>query len=318
MSDTATLSATPAAKARLADYLELTKPRLSLLSVLTTVVGWFAARPAWDPGRFFGLLLGTAACAGGVAALNQWMESATDAQMARTADRPIPTGKVAGGSAFVLGWLLSLGGLAVLFRLGGPVLEGGPGRVGLPLERLPALFALLTIVTYLACYTPAKRRSRWSVELGAVAGAFPPLIGWSAAENSVGPLGWVLFGMLFFWQIPHFMAVAWTHRRDYARVHFPFLPVHDTAGRGMARWALLHTVALVAVSALPYFLGAATLAYLAVTGLLGAWFVARAAGFLRAAARDAAARRLFLASILWLPLQLAALVADRLIFFNHG
>jgi len=264
---------------------------------------------------FFLLLLGTAACAGGVAALNQWMESDTDAQMQRTADRPIPTGKIATGSAFVLGWLLCLGGLAVLFRLGGPLIVGGPDGFRLPVERLAALFALLTIVAYLACYTPAKRRSRWSVELGAVAGAFPPLIGWAAAENSVGPLGWVLFGVLFFWQIPHFMAVAWTHRRDYARVNFPFLPVRDTEGGRVARWALLNTLALVAVSALPYFLGAATAAYLAVTLLLGAWFVARAAAFLRAETRDAAARKLFLASILWLPLQLAALVADRLIFY---
>ena len=315
MSDAAATSAAPvAAKAGFADYLELTKPRLSLLSVLTTRVGYFAARPAWEPGRFFGLLLGTAACAGGVAALNQWMESDTDARMHRTADRPIPSGKIAGGSAFVLGWLLCLGGLAVLFRLGGPIQTTTPEELHVPRERLAALFGLLTVITYLACYTPAKRHSRWSVELGAVAGAFPPLIGWAAAENGVGPLGWILFGVLFFWQIPHFMAVAWTHRGDYARVNFPFLPVRDTEGGRVARWALLNTLALVAVSALPYFLGAATLAYLGVTLLLGAWFLARAAAFLRAANRDAAARRLFLASILWLPLQLGALVADRLIF----
>ena len=318
MSDTTAIPATPAASARFADYLELTKPRLSALSVATTLVGWFAARPAWDAGRFGLLLLGTGACAGGVAALNQWMESDTDARMARTADRPIPSGKVAGGSAFVLGWLLCVGGLAALFRLGGPLVVT-PGKFHLPAERLAALFALLTIVSYLACYTPAKRHSRWSVELGAVAGAFPPLIGWAAAENSVGPLGWTLFGMLFFWQIPHFMAVAWTHRGDYARVNFPFLPVRDTEGGRVARWALLNTLALVAVSALPALLGEAGRRdasgyYLGATLLLGAWFVARAVAFLRADGRDASARKLFLASILWLPLQLAALVADRLIF----
>ena len=321
MNDTVTISApaTPAAaKARFADYLELTKPRLSLLSVLTTLVGWFAARPAWDAPRFWLLLLGTGACAGGVAALNQWMESDTDAQMHRTADRPIPAGRVTGGSAFVLGWLLCIGGLVALFRIGGPLVVT-PGKFHVPAERLAALFALLTIVSYLACYTPAKRRSRWSVELGAVAGAFPPLIGWAAATNGVGPLGWVLFGLLFFWQIPHFMAVAWTHRGDYARVNFPFLPVRDAEGGRVARWALLNTLALVVVSALPSFLReagmpAASQAYLGATLLLGAWFVTRAVAFLRADTRDQAARKLFYTSILWLPLQLAALVADRLIF----
>jgi protoheme IX farnesyltransferase len=320
MSDTAAISSAPAARARFSDYLELTKPRLSALSVVTTLVGWFAARPAWDGGRFCLLLLGTGACAGGVAALNQWMESDTDARMVRTADRPIPSGKVAGGSAFVLGWLLCVGGLVALFRLGGPLVVT-PGKFHLPVERLAALFALLTIVSYLAGYTPAKRRSRWSVELGAVAGAFPPLIGWAAAENAVGPLGWTLFGVLFFWQIPHFMAVAWTHRHDYARVNFPFLPVLDAEGGRVARWALLNTLALVAVSALPFFLRAgaadgpreAGAIYLGVTLALGAWLLARAAAFLRADTRDAAARKLFLATIAWLPLQLAALVADRLL-----
>ncbi|MEI6861668.1 MAG: heme o synthase [Verrucomicrobiota bacterium] len=321
MSDTATISAPGApatAKARFADYLELTKPRLSLLSVLTTLVGWFAARPAWDAERFGLLLLGTGACAGGVAALNQWMERDTDARMHRTADRPIPAGKITGGSAFVLGWLLCIGGLVALFRLGGPLVVT-PGQFHVPVERLAALFALLTIVSYLACYTPAKRHSRWSVELGAVAGAFPPLIGWAAATNGVGPLGWVLFGILFFWQIPHFMAVAWTHRGDYARVNFPFLPVRDAEGGRVARWALLNTFALVVVSTLPAFLHeagrpVAGKCYLGATLLLGAWFTLRALAFLRPDTRDAAARKLFLASILWLPLQLAALVADRLFF----
>jgi protoheme IX farnesyltransferase len=318
MNDVATASGMPAAKARFADYLELTKPRLSLMSVLTALVGWLAARPGCVAGRFFLLLLGTGACAGGVAVLNQWMERDTDAQMNRTSGRPIPAGKVTGGSAFVLGWLLCIVGLAVLFWLGGPLVVT-PGKFHVPSERLAALFALLTMVSYLACYTPAKRFSRWSVELGAVAGAFPPLIGWAAATHGVGPLGWTLFGILFFWQIPHFMAVAWMHRGDYARVQFPFLPVRDSEGGRVARWALLNALALVAVSALPAWLDdggrpAASWLYLGATLLLGAWLLVRALAFLRPGDRDQAARRLFLASILWLPLQLGVLVADRLIF----
>jgi len=284
----------PVAKARFGDYVELTKPRLSLLSVMTTVVGYFSTRIAWDAPVFVATLIGTSFAAAGVAALNQWMESETDAVMKRTADRPLPSGRVAPGSAFVLGWALCAAGLAVLFaRVNG----------------LAAFFALATIVSYLALYTPAKRWSRWSTEIGAVAGAFPPLIGWAAAEGKITSLGWVLFGLLFFWQIPHFMAIAWTYRRDYDAVHFPMLAVRDETK--VARWSLIATVAVTVVSALPVALGLASLYYLAATLALGSWFTLRAVAFLRAAPREATARRLFFASIIWLPLQLAALVADR-------
>lgn len=290
----------PARRSAFADYLELTKPRLSLLSVITAAVGYLVVRAPWDWWHFTFTFLGTAACAGGVAALNQWMESDTDAQMRRTADRPIPAGRVPGGSAFVLGWLLCIGGLGTLF---------------VRASALAALFALLTIITYLAFYTPAKRWSRWSTEIGAVAGAFPPLIGWSAADGGVGPLGWILFGILLFWQIPHFMAVAWMYRQDYGTVHFPMLPVRDTKGGKVAGWSLINTVFVVAVSALPTLLGEASLIYLMVTAVLGAWFLGRALAFLRPATRETMARKLFFASIAWLPLQLGALVIDR--FWIH-
>lgn len=294
-------AATVERRARFADYLELTKPRLSLLSVITAVVGYVAVRAPWDWAHFLFTLAGTAACAGGVAALNQWMESETDAQMRRTADRPIPAGRVAGGSAFVLGWGLCFAGLGTLF---------------VRASALAALFALLTIVTYLAFYTPAKRWSRWSTEIGAVAGAFPPLIGWAAADGGVRPLGWILFGVLLFWQIPHFMAVAWMYRQDYSRVHFPMLPVRDPRGGKVAAWSLVNTVAVVGVSAWPVAIGEATLIYLAITAVLGAWFLWRAVAFLRPERREACARKLFFASIIWLPLQLGALVIDRL--WWHG
>lgn len=285
--------------ARFHDYFELTKPRLSFLSVMTALVGYGAARPEWYPLEFFSMVIGTSLCAGGVAALNQWMERDTDARMVRTAARPIPSGKVATGSAFVLGWGLSMAGLGLLFA---------------NVNGVAALFALLTIITYLAFYTPAKRWSRWSTEIGAVAGAFPPLIGWAAAERGIGVLGWILFGVLLFWQIPHFMAVAWTYRRDYASVQFPMLPVRDHEGGRVARWSLINTVVLVAVSALPSFLALTSIYYLAVTAVLGAWFTLRAIAFMRPAGRDASARELFFVSIVWLPLQLGALVADRFLF----
>ena len=308
MNETAAIPAAPVAPARFSDYLEMTKPRLSLLSVLTALVGYLVAPkgsvPSGGPWTFLYLVLGTSFCAGGVAALNQLMERDTDARMARTADRPLPTGKVATGSAFVLGWGLCMVGLAMLFR---------------QVSEWSGFFAVLTIVTYLAFYTPAKRWSHWSVEIGAVAGALPPLIGWSAAVDPnhplLQPLGWILFALMFFWQIPHFMAVSWTYRHDYAKVNFPFLPVRDGEGGQVARRAFVTTVCLVAVTLLPFFFGEVGWAYFAVTLLLGAWFLLRALIFLRPDGRDRAARSLFIVSILWLPLQLGALVVARLL---HG
>lgn len=284
------------------DLLELTKPRLSFLSVLTTLVGYAAARPGWHPQEFLFLCLGTCACAGGVAAINQWMETDTDARMERTADRPLPAGRIPPGNAFVLGWGLCALGLGSLFA---------------KVNGLAAFFALATIVSYLALYTPAKRGSRWATEIGAIAGAFPPLIGWAAAEGGVvqvGALGWILFGILATWQIPHFMAIAWTYRNDYARVNFPMLTTRDPDGGRVALWSLVNTIAVVVLCLLPTFLGLTTLGYALVTALLGAWFLARAIAFLKPATRDVAARKLFLCSVGWLPLQLGALVIDRLYF----
>ncbi len=288
-----------APKARFGDYLELTKPRLSTLSVITTLVGYAAAWPGWHPVEFGALVIGTCACAAGVAALNQWMESDTDAIMPRTSDRPIPAGKVATGSAFVLGAGLCAGGLGVLFTY---------------TNGLASLFALLTIISYLAIYTPSKRWSRWSTEIGAVAGAFPPLIGWAAATGSVTALGWILFAILFLWQVPHFMAIAWMYRKDYGAVNFPMLPVRDASGCKVARWSFANSLALVVVCLLPQPFGLASIYYTIVTVVLGVWFLARATAFLSRKNRDQNARKLFFTTIGWLPLQLGALVADRLIF----
>ncbi len=289
----------PVAPPRFGDYLELTKPRLSLLSVLTALVGYAAARPPGDPLKLFCLVVGTSLAAAGVATLNQWLEQDTDALMKRTAQRPIPTGKVPTGSAFVLGMLLCIAALFLLFARVNP---------------LAALFTLLTIISYLCWYTPAKRWSRWSTEIGAIAGAFPPLIGWAAGEGRVSALGWILFAVLFFWQVPHFMAVAWTYRADYAGVNFPMLSVLDQSGAWVSGWSLVNTAALVLVTFLPAWLGLASWYYFGVAAAGGGWFLWRAARFLRTEGRDKAARQLFFTSIGYLPLVLGALVADRLVF----
>jgi heme o synthase len=203
-------------------------------------------------------------------------------------------------ATFVLGWMMCSVALFILFS-----------RV----DRMAALFTLLTIISYLGWYTPAKRWSMWSTEIGAIAGAFPPLIGWCAGtgDGRVSALGWILFAVLFFWQIPHFMAVAWTYRRDYSAVHFPMLPVRDEAGGKVALWSLVNTVALLAVSLLPVALGLASKAYGLAAAVCGAWFLWRAVVFLHPEGRDVAARKLFFASIAYLPLVLGALVADRLL-----
>jgi protoheme IX farnesyltransferase len=295
-----TTSDTATPRAKFGDYLELTKPRLSMLSVITALVGYLSARPPSNGLKLLFVVIGTSLAAGGVAALNQWMESDTDAQMKRTANRPIPTGKVATGSAFVLGMLMCIAALFLLFAKVHP---------------LAALFTLLTIISYLGWYTPAKRWSMWSTEIGAIAGAFPPLIGWAAGEERVTALGWILFGVLFFWQIPHFMAIAWFYRADYSAVHFPMLPVRDESGGKVAVWSLINTVALIVVSLLPVAFGLATKLYGLAAAVGGAMFLWRAIVFLHPEGRDQAAKKLFFASIIYLPIVLAALVIDRVIFF---
>lgn len=293
-------ASTSAPPAKFGDYLELTKPRLSLLSVLTALVGYFSARPEFDPVKIVCMIVGTSLAAGGVAALNQWLEHDTDALMKRTADRPIPAGKVTTGSAFVLGMLMCIIALFLLFA---------------KVNSLAALFTLLTIISYVCWYTPAKRWSKWSTEIGAIAGAFPPLIGWSAGEGRVTTLGWILFGVLLFWQIPHFMAIAWTYRRDYSTVHFPMLSVRDETGAWVAGWSFVNTVALVVVSLLPCYFGLATYWYGVPAVACGGWILWRAALFLRAESRDITARKLFLTTLGYLPIVMGAFVVDRAVHF---
>ncbi|MEZ5277575.1 MAG: heme o synthase [Opitutaceae bacterium] len=276
--------------------IELTKPRLSFLSVITALVAYLAAQPGRDFWNLFNFLCGTALSAGGAAALNQWLERHTDAVMKRTRDRPLPTGLVTPAHAFGWGLLLSSVGVSQLW---------------LGTNSLAGMLGLGTIVSYVCIYTPLKRRSRWATELGAVSGALPPLIGWAAAEGSISTLGWILFGVLFFWQIPHFMAIAWVYRKDYAAVSFPMLSVTDPDGGRVALWSMINAILLIAVSLLPTLLGFTSIIYLMAAAALGLWFLLSAGRFMKEAGRDSAARRLFLTTIAYLPLVLAILVLDR-------
>lgn len=287
-------------KAVAAAYLELTKPRLSLLSVVTALVGFWAARPGDAWWGTFHVFFGTALAAGGAAVLNQWLERQTDARMHRTMDRPIPAGAVSPGAALVWGLLLAVAGVGhLLFWANVPA----------------GMIAAATILIYVLIYTPMKRCSGLSLEVGALAGALPPLIGWAAAEGRVSALGWILFGILFLWQLPHFLAIAWIYRDDYAAVHFPMLTVVDETGNRAATRAFVSCLGLLVVSALPYYpLGEATLFYFVPALLLGLFFVWKTWLFRREKDRDGSARKVFHTSISYLPLLLGFLVVDRWLF----
>ncbi len=299
--DTDTLSGVRSeSRARARDFWELTKPRLSLLSVITTMVGYLSANPPQNGAVFFAcLLVGTSLAAGGAAALNMWMESEADARMVRTRGRPIPSGLMTREAALSFGLALCVAGDVLLW---------------LKVHPLSGLLALLTQLSYVLVYTPLKRVTVWNTTIGAVPGALPPLIGWAAAEPASWTLGWILFAILFAWQIPHFMAIAWMHRKDYGDGGFKMVTVVEPTGRRAALEALVYTVVLVVTTVLPPVLGLTTWwLYGLVAALSGVWFLLGAWSFWKAPSdqRDRPARRLFLISIAHLPLILFALVVDR-------
>lgn len=277
-------------------WSELFKARLTALVLLTTALGFdFGARDGVGGLLFWETLIGTALLASGAAALNQYLEREPDALMARTMHRPLPSGRVGAQTALALGVGLSVVGMLLLTFLVNP---------------LTGLLGMLTLGSYLFVYTPLKRVTTLNTLVGAVPGALPPLMGWTAATGGIAPGGWALFTILFFWQLPHFMAIAWMYRDDYARGGFRMLPVVDPEGRRTGATAIRHTVALMAFSLAPVALGLAGRWYGAIALILGLGFLACAVGFAVQLTRTSA-RRLFLASIVYLPLALGALVADR-------
>ncbi len=281
----------------LADLVTLTKPRLNLLVLLTTLGGLYLASPDGVPAPLIlHTLLGSALVAGGASALNQVIERDTDRLMRRTRARPLAAGRRSVMVGTWFGVLLSAAGLVEL-----------AARVNV----VAAGLALGTLVSYVAVYTPMKTRSSLSTLVGAVPGALPPVIGWSAATGEVSLPALVLFGIVFFWQMPHFLAIAWLYRDDYARAGMPLLPVVEPDGLRTGRQALIYAAVLWPVSLMPTIVGLAGAPYAAIAAGLGLMFVGLSAFF----ARDrtpATARQLFLFSILYLPLLLGALVVDRL------
>ena len=285
----------------LVGFYELTKPRLSLLSVFTASLGFLIHDPLTpDLSLFLCLTIGTALSAGGAAALNQWMERSEDALMARTADRPIPAKLVSPDFALFFGILLSAIGLIILY-----------------FGTNPWAFALTsaTLFIYLLCYTPLKKKSSLAIEVGAVSGALPPLIGWVAAAGEPTLYGWILFGILFAWQLPHFMAIAWNFRDDYEKGGFQLHNSGDSSGIRLARTSFLYTIVLHLFVFAPYFLDLNQKSpgklYLFFAIGLSSYIMLKAYGFLFSGNRDKSAKQLFVATIIYLPLLFAALVIDR-------
>jgi heme o synthase len=278
-------------------YADLFKARLTLLVLLTTWVGFYAGvRGPMPYALMVNTLLGTALMAAGASALNQLWERQFDAKMRRTQNRPLPSGRLQPPTVFWVGACCGILGL---------------GYLALTVNLETAILGTASFLIYLFVYTPMKRVSWLNTIVGAVPGALPPLIGWTAARGELGRGGLALFAIQAFWQLPHFMAIAWIYREEYARAGFKMLPVLDPAGRRTARQALGFTVGLVPASLLPFLLGIAGPVYAAVAlvlGLVFAWYAIQFSRHLTVAR----ARQLFYVSILYLPLLLAALALDKM------
>jgi protoheme IX farnesyltransferase len=278
------------------DLLTLTKARLSLLVVITTFVGFCMASGArLDWVLLFHATFGTTLAAAAAAVLNQYLESDVDRLMERTRYRPLPAGRIRPAGALWLGVVLAIGGI---------------GWLWLTANRLSAALAALTVVIYLFAYTPLKRRTSWCTIVGAVSGAIPPVIGWTAAQGvdpTIGWVAWVLFGILFTWQMPHFLAIAWIYRDEYAQAGFRMLERGDRTGAATARTSILFTLALCVLTIIPFSIGMNTAIYLVCAVIFDCVILVFAVQFLLDRSRSTA-RRLFFASILFLPLLLGAMV----------
>ena len=284
------------AKARLSAYVELTKPRITFLIVLTSAAGFcLGSRGAVNYLLFANAMISIGLLSSGIATLNQFIERDLDGLMRRTASRPLPTGRLAPLEAMWLGVLLTAGAETYL---------------ALFVNGLSAILGLTVIAGYLFLYTPLKTRSTLSTAVGAFPGAMPPLIGWTAARGEIDVAAWVLFAILFLWQFPHFLAIAWMYREDYGRAGIRMLPVVEPEGRVTGQQIIAYSLMLVPVSLLPTVLGISGKFYFVTALALGLLFLA--SGIRVALSKsNQHARQLLLASVFYLPLLFGVMVLDR-------
>jgi heme o synthase len=285
-----------AEKSWTAVFADLVKARLTTLVLLTTLVGFYLGQSgAMNYALMINVLAATALVASGASALNQLLEREYDAKMRRTQSRPLPSGRLQPTTVAIFGGVSSVAGLVYL---------------ALAVNLLTSVLGAVTLVSYLFIYTPLKRVTWLNTAVGAVPGALPPLMGWTAARGELTGEGWALFAILFFWQLPHFFAIAWMYRDEYAKAGFKMLPGIDPEGRRTAQQAVSNTLALLAVSLFPFVFKMAGTTYLAGAIVLGAGFLWCAIQFSRQLTL-ARARQLFFASIIYLPLLLALMVWDK-------
>jgi protoheme IX farnesyltransferase len=280
---------------RVKDYIELTKPRITWLIVMSTAIGYyFGHSGVWRWWVVIHTMIGTALIASGTAALNQWYEREADRRMLRTRMRPLPSGRLTPNQALTFGVALAIvGGL----------------ELGFCVNWLTAALGIATLTMYLFFYTPLKQKTWWSTTVGAVPGAMPPLIGFAGAAGTLTAQAWVLGAILFFWQFPHFYAIAWMYREDYSRAGIQMLPVVEPDGESTARQILLYSVLLIPISLLPKWMGMTGTVYLAGAILMGLLFLY--SGIRVALDRTKLrARRVLLTSVVYLPVLYALMVLD--------
>ena len=296
-SSTSTVNiATTSVSRRAVDFCELTKPRIVLMVLITAFVGYYAGSGSVpDYLQLLQMLLGTALAAGGTLTLNQFLERETDAMMDRTCRRPLPDGRLQPHDALWFGIALTCLGLAYL---------------ALAVNVLSALVAAAITTSYLWAYTPMKRFSPLCVPVGAVPGALPPVIGWVAARGELSVDAWVLFAIMFLWQIPHTLAIACLYREDFAKAGIQFLPVMEPDGESTNRQIIVHCLALLVVGLLPTLIGLAGAIYFIAAFFLGIGFLASGVSLVMTPTR-AGARRLLFASLIYLPVLLLVLALDR-------
>lgn len=277
-------------------YLVLTKPDVTFLVVLTTFAGFYlGARGAVDFLLMAHVIFGTTLIGAGSSALNQYLEREQDALMRRTARRPLPLGAVVPSEALLFGW-----GLAAL----------GAAYLLLFVNSLACILGIVTCLTYLGAYTPLKKRTTWATFVGAFPGAVPPLIGWAAARNSLGLVAWILYAILFVWQFPHFFAIAWVYREDYARAGVRMISVDDPAGEATYRQILWYCAVLVPLSMLPSILGLTGILYFYGAMVLGLALLQVAVWSSRSRSNQSA-KWLMHATVVYLPFLLGLMIYDK-------
>jgi protoheme IX farnesyltransferase len=281
---------------KLAAYVELTKPRIAFMLVLTSAAGFYlGSSQGFNFTLFTNAMIGIALLAFGVATLNQFIERKTDALMDRTAKRPLPTNKISPNEALIFG--IAQCAAAELYLL-------------FLVNALTAGLGLIVIIGYVLLYTPLKTRTSASTAIGALPGAMPPLMGWTSAADSINLGAWTLFALLFLWQFPHFLAIASMYKEQYAKAGIKMLPTLEKDGKITARQILMFTILMVPVSLAPFFIGMSGIYYLAGASLLGVWFLWTSIQAARYKTVEKS-RKLLLVSVLYLPIIFALMV------FNH-